>query len=160
MKLRVLLVGTVAGYLAGQVMDRATTWFYERQSDASKRRETELLPEGAPLAAARKLAGLVGADPTDEQAGQLAAAMHQSLGQSYGVTAAALTRAGVPPLAAGVATGVAGFVLFDEAANGLFFTPPPQAYPLESHLRGVVGHLTFGAVLGLLLALARRLRLV
>jgi hypothetical protein len=158
--IRVLLVGAAAGYLAGKVMDQATTWFYERQSDASKRREQELLPEGAPLASARKLAGLIGAEPTDDQAGTIAQAMHQSLGQGYGVVAAALTRRGVPPLAAGVASGAAGFVLIDELANGLFFTPPPQAYPVESHLRGLVGHLTLGATMGVLLAVARRLRLL
>ena len=158
--IRVLLVGAAAGVAAGQVMDKATTWFYERQSDASKQRESEVLPEGAPIASARKLAGLVGAEPTDEQAGTIAQALHQSLGQLYGVVAAALTRRGVSPLAAGVASGMGGFLLVDELANGLFFTPPPQAYPAESHLRGLVGHLTFGAVLGILLALARRLRLV
>ena len=157
---RVLLVGAAAGYVAGQVMDKATTWFYERQSDASKQREGELLPEGAPMASARKLAGLVGAEPTDEQTGQIATAMHQSLGQLYGVGAAALTGFGVSPVAAGVAFGIGGFLLVDELANSLFFTPPPQAYPVESHLRGAVGHLTFGATLGVLLAAARRLRLL
>jgi len=158
--IRVLLVGAAAGYLAGRAMDQVTTGFYERQSDASKQRENELLPEGAPMASARKLAGLVGAEPTDEQAGQLAAALHQSLGQGYGVAAATLAAAGVSPLTAGVATGMAGFLLVDEAANSLFFTPPPQAYPVESHLRGAVGHLAFGATLGALLAVARRLRLL
>jgi hypothetical protein len=44
--IRVLLVGAAAGYVAGQVMDKATTWVYDRQSDASKQREQELLPEG------------------------------------------------------------------------------------------------------------------
>lgn len=158
--IRVLFVGAAAGVAAGQVMDRATTWFYERQSDASRQRENELLPEGAPMASARKLAGLIGAEPTDDQTGQLAAAMHRSLGQLYGVAAAALTRRGVPPVAAGVATGLGGFLLVDELANGLFFTPPPQAYPVESHLRGAVGHLTLGLVTGALLAVARRLRLL
>jgi hypothetical protein len=158
--IRVLLVGAAAGYLAGRVMDQATTWFYERQSDASKRRESELLPEGAPVASARKLAGLLGAEPTDAQTGTIATALHQSLAQLYGVVAAVLTRRGVPPLRAGLASGVAGFLLVDELANGLFFTPPPQAYPVESHLRGAVGHLTFGATTGVLLALARRLRLL
>jgi hypothetical protein len=158
--IRVLFVGAAAGYLAGLVMDKATTWFYDRQSDPSKQREQELLPEGAPVAAARKLAGLVGADPTDEQAGTIATVMHQSLGQGYGVAAAALTQRGVSPLAAGVASGMAGFLLMDELANSLFFTPPPQAYPVESHLRGIVGHLTLGVVTGALLALARRLRLL
>src|SRR4029453_19593951 len=98
--------------------------------------------------------------PTDDQAGQLALAMHQSLGQLYGAVAAALTRRGAPPLAAGLGTGMGGLLRVDELANSLFFTPPPQAYPAESHLRGVVGHLTFGATLGILLAVARRLRLV
>ena len=158
--IRVLVVGAAAGYLAGQVMDKATTWFYERQSDASKRRESELLPEGAPMASARKLAGLVGAEPTDDQAGTIASTLHQSLGQLYGVVAAALARNGVPPVTAGLATGAGGFLLVDELANSLFFTPPPQAYPVESHLRGAVGHLTLGLVTGALLAVARRLRLL
>jgi hypothetical protein len=158
--IRVLFVGATAGFVAGQVMDQATTWYYGRQSDASKQRENELLPEGAPLAAARKLAGLVGAEPTDDQAEQLALAMHQCLGQLYGVIAAAMARRGVAPVTAGVASGVGGFLVVDELANSLFFTPPPQAYPVESHLRGVVGHLTFGAVTGLLLAVARRVGLL
>jgi hypothetical protein len=158
--IRVLFIGGAAGYLAGRVMDQATTWFYTRQSDASKQREGELLPEGAPVASARKLAGLIGAEPTDEQAGTIAATLHQGLGQLYGVAAAALTRRGVPPVRAGLASGAAGFLLVDELANGLFFTPPPQAYPVESHLRGLVGHLTFGATTGALLALARRLGLL
>jgi hypothetical protein len=158
--IRVLFVGAAAGYLASQVMDKATTWYYDRQSDASRQREQELLPEGAPLASARKLAGLVGAEPTDDQVGTIALAMHQSLGQLYGVVAAALTRRGVSPMAAGLASGMGGFLLVDELANGLFFTPPPQAYPVESHLRGAVGHLTLGVTTGALLAVARRLRLL
>jgi hypothetical protein len=141
-------------------MDKATTWFYERQSDASKQRENELLPEGAPVASARKLAALVGAEPTDDQTGELAVYLHRSLGQLYGVAAAVLTRRGVSPVGAGLAAGMGGFLLVDELANGLFFTPPPQAYPRESHLRGLVGHLTFGAATGTLLAVARRLRLL
>jgi hypothetical protein len=158
--IRVLFVGAAAGYLAGQVMDKATTWYYGRQSDASKQREQALLPEGAPMASARKLAGLVGAEPTDKQVGTIALVTHQSLGQLYGVVAAALTRRGIPPMTAGVASGMGGFLLVDELANSLFFTPPPQAYPVESHLRGLVGHLTFGASTGALLALARRLGLL
>jgi hypothetical protein len=158
--MRVLLVGAAGGYAAGKVMDRATTWFYQRQSDASKQREGELLPEGAPMASARKLAHLVGVELTDAQAGQLASGLHKSLGQLYGIGAASLMRAGVPPLAAGITTGVAGLLLVDELANSLFFTPPPQAYPVESHLRGLVGHLSFGVTLGVVLAVARRLRLL
>jgi hypothetical protein len=158
--IRTLFVGAAAGYLAGQAMNQATTWFYDRQSDASRQREQELLPEGAPVATARKLTGLLGIEPTEDQTGTIATVMHQSLGQLYGVVAAALTRRGTSPMAAGLASGAGGFLLVDELANSLFFTPPPQAYPAESHLRGAVGHLTFGATLGVLLAVARRLRLL
>ena len=154
--IRVLAVGAAAGYAAGQVMNRATTWFYGRQSDASKQREQELLPGGAPMASARKLVGLVGAEPTDDQLRRIATGLHRSLGQLYGVAAASLARRGMPPVAAGVAAGMGGFLLVDELANSLFFTPPPQAYPLQSHLRGLVGHLAFGATTGAVLALARR----
>ena len=158
--IRTLLVGAAAGYVAGQAMNQATTWFYDRQSDASKQREQELLPEGAPVATARKLTGLLGIEPTEDQTGTIATAMHQSLGQAYGVVAAAMTRRGVNPVTAGLASGAGGFLLVDELANSLFFTPPPQAYPAESHLRGAIGHLTFGATTGLLLAVARRVRLL
>ena len=37
--IRTLVVGAAAGYVAGQAMNQATTWFYDRQSDASKQRE-------------------------------------------------------------------------------------------------------------------------
>ena len=158
--IRTLFVGAAAGYVAGQAMNQATTWFYGRQSDESKQREQEVLPEGAPVASARKLASWIGAEPTEDQTETLAQVVHQSLGQLYGVVAASLTRRGVNPVAAGLASGAGGFLLVDELANGLFFTPPPQAYPAESHLRGVVGHLTLGATLGILLAVARRLRLL
>jgi hypothetical protein len=158
--IRTLFVGAAAGYVAGQVMNQATTWFYDRQSDASKQREQELLPEGAPVASARTLASWIGAEPTKDQTETLGQVLHQSLGQAYGVVAAAMTRRGVAPVTAGLASGAGGFLLVDELANSLFFTPPPQAYPAESHLRGVVGHLTFGATLGVLLAVAKRLRLL
>src|SRR4029453_9682183 len=115
--IRTLFVGAAAGYLAGQVMDQATTWYYGRQSDASKQREQELLPEGAPIASARKLAGLLGVEPTEDQRGTTAKALHQSLGQLYGAVAAYMTRRGVSPVAAGLASGAGGFLLVDELAN-------------------------------------------
>jgi len=158
--IKVLLVGAAAGYVAGQVMDKATTWYYGRQSDESKQREQELLPEGAPIASARTLTSWVGIEPTEDQTETIAKTLHQSLGQLYGVVAASMTRRGANPVTAGLASGAGGFLLVDELANSLFFTPPPQAYPFESHLRGVIGHLTFGATLGVLLAVARRLRLL
>lgn len=37
------------------------------------------------------------------------------------------------------------YVLVDEVANPLLkFTPPPQKYPLVTHLRGLAGHFAYG----------------
>jgi len=113
-----------------------------------------------PVLAGRKLADLAGRSVTDAEAARIGSIVHRALGMTYGATVAALTRAGMPPLVAGVATEVAAFVVVDEGVMCAFFTPPPWAYPLESHLRGLVGHLAYGAVAGTLLAGARRLGVV
>ncbi len=75
---------------------------------------------------------------------------------TYGAVAALLAARGVPPVTAGIATGAGALVLVDELALSAVL-PPPTAYPVASHLRGVAGHLALGATVGLLLAAARRL---
>lgn len=154
--MRSLGIGAAIGYGASMVMDGATGWYWERQSKASRRREDEIAPGGAPVLAGRKLAGWVGREVTDDEAARIGFVVHRSLGVAYGVTAAALARAGKGPLRAGVAAGAAAFVLVDEGVVGALFTPPPWAYPVESHLRGAIGHLAYGVAAGALLAAARR----
>ncbi|MGI9090721.1 MAG: DUF1440 domain-containing protein [Gemmatimonadaceae bacterium] len=49
--------------------------------------------------------------------------------------------------ARGLAYGLALFALEDELANPLLGTSgPPGVYPWQAHVRGLVGHLTYGAV--------------
>jgi hypothetical protein len=48
-------------------------------------------------------------------------------------------------------------LLVDEGFMSAFVTPPPWAYHVESHMRGVVGHLALGGAVGAMLAVARRL---
>ncbi len=97
----------------------------------------------------------------DEQrrsvAARIGSVVHRSLGLAYGVTAAALARTGTGPVRAGITAGTAAFLLVDEGVVGTVFTPPPWAYPIESHLRGAVGHLACGAAAGAMLAVARGL---
>ena len=150
-------VGAAVGYGASWTMDRATGWYLERQSEASRRREDEIEPGGAPVLAGRKLAGWVGRKVSDDEAARIGFVVHRSLGVAYGMTAAALARAGKGPVKAGIATGVAAFVLVDEGVVSTLFTPPPWAYPVESHLRGAIGHLAYGVAAGTMLAAARRL---
>ena len=133
-------------------MDRATTLFYGMQTDASKTREEELAPGGTLVQVGKQIGGAMGSDLTDEQAGRVGLAIHRTMGMLYGMGAAALVARGVRPITAGVATGTAAWVLIDEGTALPTFTD----YPVQSHLRGVVGHATLGGAIGLLLSVIER----
>ena len=144
-----LWTGALAGYAASCTMDAVTGLFYRRQSDASRAREDELTPGGTLVQLGRQLGRAAGRDVGDEEAGRIGLAVHRTFGVGYGVAAAALVRRGVRPLVAGPAVGAAAFLLVDEGTS----LPLLTSYPAVSHARGVVGHATVGAVIGLLLAL-------
>ena len=71
---------------------------------------------------------------------------------SYGMAASLLVGRGLRPLWAGLTMGIAAFVVVDEGTSISSFSD----YPLESHMRGVVGHGTYGLAAGLLLSLVER----
>jgi hypothetical protein len=144
-----LRVGALAGYAASRVMDHATTFFYGVQSDKSKAREEEIAPGGTLVQVGKQIGQAFGRELDDATAGKVGLALHRTMGITYGVAAAALVKRGVRPLIAGVAVGSAAWVIVDEGTNLPTFTD----YPAESHLRGVVGHATYGLAAGLLLAL-------
>src|ERR687894_490621 len=100
-----LSIGAAIGYASSMAMDQATGWYFGRQSEASRRREKEVAPGGAPVLVGKKLARLVGRDVSDEGAAKIGSVVHRSLGMTYGMAAVALARKGVAPLAAGVARG-------------------------------------------------------
>ena len=118
--------------------------------------QKEVAPGDAPVLAGKKLASLVGRDVSDQQAAKIGSVVYWALGMSYGMAAAVLARAGVPPLVAGIATGAMALVV-DGGLMSAFFTPPPLAYPLDSHVRELVGHLGYGAVAGTMLSAVRGL---
>jgi hypothetical protein len=142
-------VGALVGYAASRTMDQATTLFYAMQTDGSKSREEELAPGGTLVQGGKQLGVAVGRNLSDEQAGRVGLAVRRTLGAVYGMAAAALVRAGVRPLVAGLAVGGAAWAIVDEGTALPTFTD----YPVESHMRGVVGHGTFGLAAGLLLSL-------
>ena len=119
--------------------------------------QKEVAPDDAPVLAGKKLVSLVGRDVSDQQAAKIGSVVYWALGMSYGMAAAVLARAGVPPLVAGIATGAMALVVVDEGVMSAFFTPPPLAYPLDSHVRELVGHLGYGAVAGTMLSAVRGL---
>ena len=150
-----IALGTGAAYAATKVMDRVTTAFLEQQSEASKQREQELQEEPAYAKAAEKLAEVRGRKLDTQDARQIGGWLHLGLGLSGGLVAGFLSARGMNPFGAGIVTGLGMWILVDEGANAVFgLTPPAPAYPRETHIRGLLGHLTYGAVLGALLGLA------
>jgi hypothetical protein len=145
-------VGALVGYAASRAMDAATTLFYARQTEGSKRREEELAPGGTLVQVGQQLGAAAGRDLSPEQAGRVGLVAHRTLGVTYGVIANALANRGRSPLPAGLAVGGCAWAVVDEGTALPTFTQ----YPVESHLRGVVGHATFGLVAGILLSLVHR----
>ena len=141
--------GALVGYAASRTMDGATTYFYSRQSEASRRREQELAPGGTLVQLGKKLGGVVGRDLDDAAAGRVGLAIHRTFGVTYGILAALLVRWGWRPVPAGLAVGAAAFAVVDEGTA----LPLATSYPLVSHLRGVMGHTTVGLAIGVLLSL-------
>ena len=140
----VLVIG--AGFSAVTVMGKATTYMYGKQSEEARRQEEAASYGIAYNVAAKKAAALLGRDLSQEQAARIGSGVHYALALGWvPVYMVARRRFGMNPFGAGAATGLSMSVLVDELGNPLLgLTPPPQKYPLVSHLRGVAGHLVYG----------------
>ena len=144
------MLGALVGYVSSRLMDQATTWFYARQSDESKQREEEIAPGGTLRQFGKQVGEALGKELGDEEADRVGLAFHRTMGVIYGIGTAALVKRGMRPMAAGLTVGTAAFILVDEGTEISSFS----AYPVESHLRGVVGHGAFGLAAGALMSLA------
>jgi hypothetical protein len=144
-----LVKGALAGAVATGVMDRLTTVLYEKEGQGTRHREdTARAGRTAYDAAAERAAAMMGKQLNDRQRQRMGQAVHWTLGVGAGVTYA-LLRHRVPGLRrlGGAKFGTAFWATVDEglvAALGL--TPPPQAFPFQTHARGLIGHLAFGLV--------------
>lgn len=141
----VALVG-VAGLGAAKLMGVATTFMYEHQSDEAKTREEAASYGVAYNVAAQKIAGFAGRQLSEDQESKTGLAIHYALALGWVPIYMVLNRrVGISAPMAGAAAGLSMSLLVDELANPLLgFTPPPQAYPLVTHLRGLAGHLVYG----------------
>ena len=139
------LVG-VAGYGAAKAMGKATTFMYEQQTDQAKQQEKEVSYGVAYDVAAKKTAALVGRELSPDQSSKAGMAIHYALAFGWVPVYMVLRRRfGMTLFGAGAASGLSMAVLVDEIGNPLLgFTPPPQKYPLVSHLRGLAGHVVYG----------------
>lgn len=141
-----------AGYGASKVMAKATTFMYDHQTDAAKKQEEDVSYGVAYNVAAKKTAELVGLKLSQEQVGKAGMALHYAVAfGSVPVYMVLRRRLGMGAFGAGAASGLSTALIVDEIANPLLgFTPPPQKYPLVTHLRGVTGHLVFGLAVAVL----------
>jgi hypothetical protein len=155
---RDVLIGAGAGYAATRVMEKASTFLYERQSEEARRREEELRKDMPTTVLIRQVADWRGVKLENEQEEQLGMWLHYGFGAAGGPVATVLARTTrMGPLAAGLAVGTAMFVLVDEGANYVLgLTPPAPVWPLVTHLRALAAHLVYGLALGSLLAVTGR----
>jgi uncharacterized membrane protein YagU involved in acid resistance len=143
-----LIDGAVAGAVATWVLGRVTTVLYERESKPAREREDRARHgKTAYGVAAEKAAKLVGTELSDDEREKYGSAIHWGLGITAGAVYAALRpRVESAAVARGLAFGTAFWLLMDETATpAMRLTPGPSAFPWQTHTRGLLGHLAFGA---------------
>jgi hypothetical protein len=146
---RDLFKGAVAGAVATYVMGKVTSYLYEHEDRAVRRREDEARQgRSAYETAAEKAAAAAGSTLALHQRETLGSAIHWALGIGAGAAYAVLRRrVQVLGGAAGTAFGTAFWAFLDEGmVPALGLTPGPTRFPWQAHARGLVGHLTFGTV--------------
>ena len=144
-----LLKGAIAGAVATWIMDRVTTRMYEKENGPARQMEDRVRHgRTAYEAAAEKAAQLLGRRLTRQERRQVGAAIHWALGIAAGAVYGAFGRR-LPAFrrGGGSAFGTAFWAAVDEGLVSILgLTPPPKAFPWETHARGLAGHLTYGIV--------------
>ena len=141
--------GAIAGGIATWVMDLVTTAMYAAQAPEVTEAETAARPNGKSSVAnlVDRAESLLSVDVPTAHRARLEQAIHYGLGvvpgAAYGVLRNRLPLVGA---GRGLLFGLALFVVNDEWLNTrLGLAGPIAAYPPETHLRGLVGHVVLGA---------------
>ena len=146
--MRDLARGAAAGTAATWVMDQVTQAMLDAQAPEVTAREQSAMVRGKGAVANLVDRLAVRLDLSDDAKRTAEQVVHFGLGAVPGALYAALRRR-VPLLGAGGGL-VFGFLLWlglDEYANAaLGLAASPDAYPPETHLRGLVGHAVLGAL--------------
>lgn len=140
-------IGLISGYVGTRVMELVSMKLYEWEPEKDRQREDAVRPGPPYEIAARKITRLLGLKLSDRHIQKLGATLfHYGLGMSWGPVYPLLLRCtSVPPIVAGLGTGAAMSLIVDEGLTPLLgYSAPNRAYPLTTHVRGVVAHLVFG----------------
>ncbi len=146
-----LIKGAVAGAVGVWALDQITWYMWDREDPAALAQERTARPGGLDPAhvMANEAAHAMGKQLHPRQPNPAGIATHYALGILPAALYGAFLRGRMHDLgsARGLAYGLALFALEDELANPLLGTSgPPGDYPWQAHVRGLVGHLTYGAV--------------
>ena len=144
-----LVKGAIAGAVATYAMDKLTSFLYAHESEEAREEEEDA--RGGATAyevAAEKGADAIGTHLTREQRAQAGTTLHWGLGIGAGAVYGVMrTRMPFVGDAEGVGFGSTFFLLIDEGVVPLLgLTPGPGAFPWQTHVRGLAGHVVFGMV--------------
>lgn len=142
------LRGAVAGAAATWLMDLVTTGLLQGQSEDVTAREQAARPNGKSAVAnlVDRLERSFGLSLDERQRSQLSQVIHYGLGVGPGAAYAVIRRR-LPLVGAGhgLLYGVLLWALNDEYLNTtLGLAGPFDAYPIETHWRGLIGHAVLG----------------
>lgn len=154
--LLVALAGIAAGVVATWTMTRVTTIMYDRENRAARAREDAARGDKTAYEiAAERVARLIGRVVTVQQRKRLGNAIHWSTGIVAAILYTAIrTQLSSPDIRHGLLFGLIFWAVVDEGMTPLLrLTPGPLAFPWQTHLRGLVGHLVFGATVEISLEL-------
>jgi uncharacterized membrane protein YagU involved in acid resistance len=141
-----LFYGAIGGIVGTLVMAQVTGFLYKFESDEKKKKEESLRTEPPPQAMVRRMtADVLHLKVSDETLSKLGNVVHWGYGMAWGALYGALHER-VPAFskAAGLPFGLVFWLIGDEVVTTVFkITPPPQAFPIDAHMRGLAGHLAF-----------------
>ncbi|MEO7119137.1 MAG: DUF1440 domain-containing protein [Candidatus Limnocylindrales bacterium] len=144
-----LIRGAIAGSIGTWIMDLTTTGLQQNQSKESAAREKAAQPNGKSSIEnlVDRMEGMTGRKLGAGQRSVLMQSIHYALGAVPGALYATLrNRVPFVGMGGGLVYGAALFVVNDEWLNSqLGLSGPVQAYPIGTHLRGLVGHLVLGS---------------
>lgn len=144
-----IAVGLAAGVVASKVTEYAQTALYRLTPSDVKKREERVRPGPPYEIAAQKAAGLLDIQLDRKQLSRAGMAVHYIAGAAWGAVYCLMRRAaGMDSVGAGTATGASMSLILDEAITpALGFSAPNRAYPIQTHVRGFLGHLVYGLAL-------------
>jgi len=142
------IYGAIGGIVGTLVMEQVANGLYKFEADEKKKIEEQIRPEPPFMTLARRLAAN-GADgpPSEKNVQRLGQAIHWGYGIGWGALYGALHDR-VPALsrAAGLPFGIVFSLIGDELmTTAMKLTPPPQAFPIDAHVRGLVAHVAYTA---------------